>query len=358
MPVASEWLKRLTRWPGVTAWLASNRPMGFGQPLDPSDAFTAALRRGLGDDRASEQPGGVPQTAPAGFSAGAPGIPGTGRVPAELSLWKDDFTLNIEPPQPEMVLQVGHADRVTALACSADQRLLFSASMDSTVRAWSLVDGALLHVWTGQTVGATALGLSRGEKQLVIGGGRGTVNVADLRDFSLAITPRPPHVKRVEQITMLPDGNHFISVDRDGAALGDLRVSPLNTAPWPGQGLTCVDVACGGTPGEGTVAAAFTDGMVRIYDAKTPAGPPVDTREGRPTALACSPDGRTLALGFETGKVVLRDVASHAETEHQMADQPIRSLVLAPSGWIAVGHDRGLRLAAPRQPAAGKAGRS
>ncbi len=347
VPAASEWLKRLTRWPGVTAWLASNRPMGFGQPVAPADAFTAALRRGLGDDLHRNSLAECLKQLQQDSRLGLQGFQARGRVPAELSLWKDQFNLNIEPPRPEMVLQVGHADRVTALACSADQRLLFSASMDSTVRAWSLVDGALLHVWTGQTVGAAALGLSRGETQLVIGGGRGTVNVADLRDFSLATTPRPPHVKRVEQITMLPDGNHFISIDRDGAALGDLRVSPLDTTPWPGQGLICVDVACGGTPGKGTIAGVFTDGSVRIYDARRPTGAPVDTREGRPTALACSPDGRTLALGFRTGKVVLRNVAGHAETEHQMADHPIRSLAIAPTGWIAVGHDRGLRLAAP-----------
>ena len=93
----------------------------------------------------------------------------------------------------------------------------------------------------------------------------------------------------------------------------------------------------------------------------TPGGPPAHPwtpREGRPTALACSPDGHTLALGFKTGKVVLRNVASHAETEHQMADHPIRSLAIAPTGWIAVGHDRGLRLAAPvGDPAAGEARR-
>ena len=282
-------------------------------------------------------------------------------MPPELSLWNDDFNVKVETPQPEMVLQVGHADRVTALACSADQRLLFSSSMDSTVRAWSLVDGALLHVWTGQTVGATALGMGQGEKQLVIGGGRGTVNVADLRDFSLATTPRPPHFKRVEQITMLPDGNQFISIDRDGAALGDLRVSPLETAPWPSHELACVNVACGGSDDQGIVAGVFTDGSVRIYDAKKLAGPPLETREsqdGRPTALACSPDGRTVALGFESGKVVFRDVTKHSETEDQLSDHPIRSLVLAPTGWIAVGHDQGLRLAAPlRGPTAGEARR-
>ena len=222
-----------------------------------------------------------------------------------------------------MVLQVGHADRVTALACSADQRLLFSASMDSTVRAWSLVDGALLHVWTGQTVGATAMGLSRGEKQLVIGGGRGTVNVADLRDFSLATTPRPPHVKRVEQITMLPDGNHFISLDRDGAAAG--RPSGLaaqhHALARPGAHVRGRRLRR--DPGRGH----HRRGLHRRHrsGSTTPGGPRVrrwTPREGRPTALACSPDGRTLALGFETGKVVLRDVASHAETEHQMADRP------------------------------------
>ena len=42
-PPGHEWLRRLTRWPGVTAWLASSRPQGLGQASDPSGPFTSAL---------------------------------------------------------------------------------------------------------------------------------------------------------------------------------------------------------------------------------------------------------------------------------------------------------------------------
>ena len=362
VPAASEWLKRLTRWPGVTAWLASNRPMGFGQPVAPADAFTAALRRGLGDDVHRNNLAECLKQLQQDSRLGLQGFQARGRVPAELSLWKDRFqpqhrAAPARDGTPGRPCRPGHRPGLLGRPAPALQR---EHGLDGAAPGRSSM-GPCSTSGPARPSGPPRLGLSRGEKQLVIGGGRGTVNVADLRDFSLATTPRPPHVKRVEQITMLPDGNHFISIDRDGAALGDLRVSPLDTTPWPGQGLICVDVACGGTPGKGTIAGVFTDGSVRIYDARQPAGAPVETREGRegrPTALACSPDGHTLALGFETGKVVLRDVASHAETEHQMADHPIRSLAIAPTGWIAVGHDRGLRLAAPvGDPAAGKARR-
>ena len=232
-----------------------------------------------------------------------------GRVPPELNLWKDEFTRIVPQPRPEMVLQVGHADRVTSLVCSADQRIAFSGSMDSTVRAWSLVDGSLLHVWTGQTVGTTALGLSRNDRWLVVGGGRGTIQAADLRDFSLVAPSRPPHTKRVDLIAMLPDGDHVISVDRDGtAALADLRFSPLQPKKWPGQDLPCLDISCGGEPENGTVAALFGDGTIRIFDAKGTGGVLVTPQRGRPTTLAVSSDGRTLAMGFNSGQIVLRDV--------------------------------------------------
>ena len=58
-------------------------------------------------------------------------------------------------------------------------------------------------------------------------------------------------------------------------------------------------------------------------------------RLGRPTALAVSPDGRTLALGFPGGQVTLRDIRDGKETELQ--PRPRRPFGVWPSrragGW-------------------------
>ena len=158
------------------------------------------------------------------------GFRSIGGVPPSLSLWKDQFGTQNAEPKPELVLQTGHSDKLTGVAATADGRLIITASIDSTVRVWSAQEGSLLRVLPGYSaeVGVTALALSHDDRWLITGGGRGTVLIYDLeRDFKTKLISRQPHTKRIEQITLLPDGFHFVSLDRDGHAyLWDARESP------------------------------------------------------------------------------------------------------------------------------------
>jgi WD40 repeat protein len=79
----------------------------------------------------------------------------------------------------------------------------------------------------------TSLALSHDDRWLITGGGRGTVLIYDReRDFKTKLVSRQPHAKRIEQIVLLPDGFHFVSLDRDGRAfLWDARESPQEPKP-------------------------------------------------------------------------------------------------------------------------------
>ena len=78
-PTGQDWLRRLARWPGVTAWLAADRPLGIGENTDilrhvhrgPPAIAWQARRRG--------QPGRQSQEAPARSQSQAPGVLITGR---------------------------------------------------------------------------------------------------------------------------------------------------------------------------------------------------------------------------------------------------------------------------------------
>ena len=92
------------------------------------------------------------------------------------------------------MLQLGHADKVTGLVSTVDGVTTFTASEDSTIRVWSGREKSLLRVLTGHSVGVTALALSRDDRWLVSGCGRGTVLVHDLkRDFE----PKGPQDHRI-----------------------------------------------------------------------------------------------------------------------------------------------------------------
>ena len=160
-PTGQDWLSRLARWPGVTAWLAADRPPGIGQAADPITPFTTALLDSLGKPNLEDNLAACLKALQRDPTLKRQGFSALGGVPPDLSLWADQFGKPVRPPTPEMVLQVGHADKITGLVSSADGRLLMSASMDSTLRVWSPRKRSLLRVLTGQMVGATAPGAER-----------------------------------------------------------------------------------------------------------------------------------------------------------------------------------------------------
>ena len=93
MPGAAgrEWLKRLTRWPGVSGWLASSRPMGFGQALDPSVRFTRSLIQALGTPETRPSLAACLKQLQQDPDLGVQGFQTMGPVPPGLNLWREEF---------------------------------------------------------------------------------------------------------------------------------------------------------------------------------------------------------------------------------------------------------------------------
>jgi WD40 repeat protein/uncharacterized caspase-like protein len=340
-----DWLRRIVRWPGVTAWLASDRPADPKAAESPAVLFTRGLIEGMGQpDRRQNLPACLrslhsdPRQKERGFTS-------LGGVGPELTAWAQDFGRTAAPSRPEMLLQVGHADAITALASSADGRMLVTASMDSTLRAWSVEQRALVRVLTGHAVGATALAVSRDGHWIVSGGGSGRVLVHEVaEDFAPEAVVRQPHEKRVDQVVMLPDGVHFATLDQDAHAfLWDLRQPALQPAPWlPDR--ECHDVRAGGDAKTGRVAVLCGDGKVLILGpaGETQEPEPIKPRSGQSTALALSPDGRWLALGRDDGHVLLRDLENRRQTDEKVAEGAIARLAFSAGGTLAVAGEAGL----------------
>jgi WD40 repeat protein len=352
-PSGRDWLRRLTRWPGVTAWLAADGTPGIGESADPIMPFTTALLESLGSRGIEDNLAASLRRLQLDSKLKRMGFSTLGGVPPDLNLWADQFGRSAKQT-PEMVLQVGHADKVTGLASSADGRRLISASMDSTLRIWSLPERALHRVLTGHMVGVTAMALSHNDRWLISGGGRGLVLVHELASQFVIPAPRQPHDKGVVQVALVPDTSHFITVDRGGtAAIWDLRVSPLEPRPWPEQDARCIEVAAGGKPNLGMVAARFGDGKVRIFDAHGADGAEVRLPQGRVTALAVGHDGQTLGAGYEDGRVVILDRKTSRQVERSVSRGPVLGLVFTQLGWLVVNHKSGVRvMRTPAEPEA------
>ena len=347
-PTGAGFLRGLTRWPGVSAWLAADEaaPDLLGEA---ADRFQAALLKGLGTPERRnnlaaclQQLRERPDLAKQGFAA-------VGGVPPETTLWSQDFGQVQAPERPEMVLQVGHADRITGIVSAADNRKMMTSSGDSTVRVWSLADRALLRVLTGPMVQSSNLALSLDGHWLVSSDGLNRIFVHEVaREFAPRPIAQQLHRKPVTQILMLADGDHFVSIDQDARSYRwDLKRKPMVPEPWL-KGVGCLEAA----RGAGVVAASCDDGQIRVFRADGTAGAPQAPRPGAgagvglPTALAVAPDGRTLALGYKDGRLIVRDTATRKLTEYAVAAGPIDRLAFSTTALLAVGHEQGARVLA------------
>ena len=191
-----------------------------------------------------------------------------------------------------------------------------------------------------------ALGLSNNGRWLVSGGGMGEVFVHDLSDdFGACQSPgsQANEERRIHQIEMLPDGTHFVSVDSKGDSfLWDLAAPSLTFKRWI-EGVGCRRVASGGSGGEGLVAALCSDGKVRLFGASGERGHPVPLPGGSPSTIAISADGRLLAVGYDDGRVVVRD-KDGPKLDQKLAVGSIQDLTFSATRFLAVAHAQGLRL--------------
>ncbi len=347
--LSRDWLRRLARWPGVTAWLASDGTPTTA-PGDLAVTFTQALLAGFGKGDNRQNLSGCLRTLQQ--SSNLKGFRAIGGVPPHLSLWADQLGRPHKSPQPELVLQVGHADRILDIVSTPDARLLITASQDSTMRIWSPPQNALLRVLSGHSVGVTALGLSESGRWLVSGGGRGEVLVHNLaEDFVRKPIARQPHDldSRVAQVVMLPDGAHVISVDSHRRAyIWDLNAASLTALPWL-KDVDCQQVSAGGRGEDGVVAALCGDGTVQLFDSAGAGKAKIAVQGRKPVVISVSTDGHLLAMGCDDGWIVLRESKGGRQTERKAVEGPVRQLALASPSRLAVGHEEGLRYFAVNQ---------
>ena len=322
-----------------------------------STPFTGRLLAGLGNPEAQQNLASCLKQMQQDSRLGLQGFLAMGRVPPRLSLWRDNFARNDPPPRPEVVLQAGHADRVTGLAVTADNRTLITSSQDSTVRAWSLKDRRPAPRLVGADRGGHGAGAQR-RRSLGRHGRRPGHGPGRRPARLLARRPSPGRrtTKRVDLVRVLPDGGHFVSVDRDGGLA--VLVRPRRSPSSPGHGRRPTSVAwrspAAASATDGTVAALFHDGTVRLFDARGGGG------AGSPRGTAVRPPWRSRPTAAPwpwaspTGGHV-RDIRGGKETEHQSAPVAVRRLAFSHE---RLGGRRPRTGPAPDAPGPGRRGRA
>ena len=354
-PSGQDWLQALTRWPGVTAWLAADgRPAAEGVGGAPGP-FVASLLKAMGSsDQAHNLLGCLkglrddPEMAKQGFKT-------MGGVGPAVSLWSGGARV-VEEVVPELIVQAGHGDRVTAVLPTTDNTHLITASEDSTVRVWNLADRSLVRVLTDPIVGVDALALDTDGAVLMAGDGIGRLIGWDMtRDRPKPFYGPTEHAARIISLAFLPGTKTFVALDAANRSIlwdatrGDIKkIRPFSEVP-----LNRISVASRPAPDGPALAASIEDpakgpGSLLVFDGSGKqigsfAGP-----GGRISALDLSGDGRRLVAGDSKGKVIVLDLPAGAVIYQHQFEGEIRQARLSKSGLLLVSDNKSLRLIEPK----------
>jgi len=350
-PPGQDWLRALTRWPAVTAWLAAD-----GRPAPETGSFVSALALASGTmDRAHNLLGTLQGVInnPAMIGQGFQSMGGVG---PGVSLWST-ASLVVEEIQPELIPQTGHGDRVTSVLVSPDNARMITSSLDSTVRVWSLPDRSLLRILSDPMVGVEALAINADGTTLMAGDGLGRLIGWDLTlDRPRSFLGPLEHRDGVVELVFLPDGKTFVARDRSRRAIvwdasnqALRKVADLSTEPV--SLLASIDRPDPGCP---PLVAAIepvdgTPGRLMTYDATGKPLAKLDGPGGRISAIGRSGDGRRLAVGDDDGRVLVLDLPAGAVAWRGSLDGPISLALFSGSGSLILADQRSLRLVEPRE---------
>jgi len=215
----------------------------------------------------------------------------------------------------------GDVNSLWGVAFSPDGQTLASACWDGTVKLWDVATGTERATLRGHTDAVKAVAFCPTDGTLLATASKdGTLKLWRLPvvqgTVELDAADAPPLPKPTEAAS--PDGRWTATIDDGAVVVRGNDGRPARTYRAPDTTFAAVAFSRDGTE---LAAAGGTDdrdrtfGTVRFWDLGTGAeGRPLRELFGAVTAVAYSPDGKTLTTGDKTGAVKLWNLATRHET--------------------------------------------
>lgn len=238
----------------------------------------------------------------------------------------------------------GQASSVSlrALALSEDERTLFSASDDGSVKGWDVTSGTRRADWSLGTM-TTAVTLGDHGRLVAAATYDGHIVVRRVADHKLLVKV-PEGDENVRELAFSRDGSLLVAGTEGGTAVLVDVVEGRVLGTLGGYDSYVRGLAF--SPDAKTLAVASEDGTYAFWDVpdRRRIGDRMPAHIGEVLSAEFSPDGRLLALGGDQGRVLLVDVATRRAlgpaltTDTAPAEcvgspcQPVGDLVFTPDG--------------------------
>ncbi|KAL9113919.1 MAG: hypothetical protein Q9227_002053 [Pyrenula ochraceoflavens] len=201
-----------------------------------------------------------------------------------------------------------HNDEVRSLTISPDGKQLASASLDGTVRLWSIESDELLAILRGPTEGIHDVIFSRNGDWMISASYNCTAELWDARSGKMKKTLKG-FMKQITAMEFSADSRQ-LAISSMGPIVHLWKIDPSETLLML-NGHSSRILAIAFSPDCRRLASGSLDGTIKLWETDT--GQIILTLKGyndEITAVSFSPDGRRLASGSMDGQTKLWDTKS------------------------------------------------
>lgn len=132
------------------------------------------------------------------------------------------FTANFDGSRlsPDLFFPQGHADMVTAMTFSSSQNSIITASMDGSIKIWSIRRGSCMNTIESPGAHVTALAYHPSEKRFLAGAADGTITEWSIQPIWNALSgvrlqTFAAHDGPIRSVAYQEDGESYVSVGED-----------------------------------------------------------------------------------------------------------------------------------------------